>query len=225
MANQSGTVYGLTILSPICHDKTAETSHNCAIRMKLAALPRDEYSPFAKVSSTHLARLVVMDDVVYVGAPACEEHLKSQYLVFETNFDGDLDTYLSRMARQIPEEVDAIWQHCWGYPGVQNVDAFIAYMKKCQITTTFYFADVNNKTVQQTLVALQAQAAVAEFVERAQGLSPAELQESFTNFLQELRNAPPPVPGRPGAGGPPHIQTKMKWASKNLAASTVDSAL
>jgi hypothetical protein len=214
VANQSGNVYGLTVLSPILQDPTAETSHNCAIRMKLACLPRDESSPFAIVSSTHMARLAVMDDVVYVGMPSCEEHLKSQYLVFETNFDGDLDTYLSRMAREIPEHVDAIWQHCWGYPGVQDVGAFVAYMKKCQITTTFYFADVNNKTVQQTLKALQTQGAVAEFIATNQGLAPAELQKSFAGFLQMLRTAPPPIPGRPGTGGPPPIETKMKWATR-----------
>ncbi len=74
-----------------------------------------------------------MDDVVYVGAPACEEHLKSRYLVFETNFDGDLDTYLTRLATETPEFVDDVWKHCVGYPGVTDVDAFIAYMKKCQI--------------------------------------------------------------------------------------------
>src|SRR5215469_16281947 len=100
MANQSGNVYGLTILSPILQDEKIETSHNCAIRMQLACLPRDEFSPFARLSSTHMARLVVMDDVVYVGAPSCEEHLGSQYLVCETNFDGDLDTYLRRMANE-----------------------------------------------------------------------------------------------------------------------------
>jgi hypothetical protein len=215
MANQSGSVYGLTILSPIRQDPNAETSHNCAIRLKLAALPQDEFSPFAKLSNTHMARLVVMDDVVYVGMPSCEEHLKSQYLVFETNFDGDLDIYLARMVRDIPDEVDAVWQHCWGYPGVQDVGAFIAYMKKCTIPTTFYFADVNNKTVQQTLRALQTQAAVAQFIEQNQGRSPAELQKSFAVFLRELHNAPPPVPGRPGTGGPPRLETRMKWATKN----------
>src|SRR5215471_3638965 len=132
MANRNGCVYGLTILSPILQDDKIETSHNCAIRMQLAGLPRDEFSPFAKLSSTHMARLVVMDDVVYVGAPSSEEHLRSQYLIFETNFDGDLDTYLTRMAKEIPSEVDAIWRHCWGYPGLNNVEAFCAYMKKCQ---------------------------------------------------------------------------------------------
>ncbi len=217
MANQSGNVYGLTILSPILQDTKAETSHNCAIRIKLAGLPRGESSPFAKVSSTHMARLVVMDDVVYVGMPSCEEHLKSQYLVFETNFDGDLETYLARMAREIPAEVDAVWQHCWGYPGVSEVSAFVAYMKKCQVPTTFYFADVNNKTVEQTLRALQAQAAVAEFIERNQGRTTTELQKSFADFVQKLHNTPPPVPGRPGKGGPPRIATKMRWATRSYS--------
>jgi hypothetical protein len=217
MANQSGSVYGLTILSPILQDRNAETSHNCAIRMKLASLPCDESSPFAIVSSTHMARLVVMDDVVYVGMPSCEEHLKSQYLVFETNFDGDLDSYLTRMASEIAIDVDAVWQHCWGYPGTRDVATFIAYMKKCQITTTFYFADVNNSTVSQTLKVLQTQAAVTEFIEKNQGRSAAELQKSFAEFLEGLRNAPPPVPGRPEKGGPPRIETNMKWATRNLA--------
>jgi hypothetical protein len=214
MANRSGNVYGLTILSPILQDPNAETSHNCAIRMKLAGLPRDESSPFAKVSSTHMARLVVMDDVVYVGMPSCEEHLKSQYLVFETNFDGDIDAYLTCMAQKIPTEVDEVWQHCWGYPGVKDVGEFIAYMKNCQVPTTFYFADVNNKTVQQTLRALQTQAAVAKFIEENQGRAPADLQKSFADFLRKLRNAPTPVPGRPGTGGPPRIETTMKWATR-----------
>jgi hypothetical protein len=215
MANQSGSVYGLTILSPIRQDRTANTSHSCAIRIKLASLPCDESSPFAKVSSTHMARLVVMDDVVYVGAPSCEEHLKSQYLVFETNFDGKLDDYLTNMAREIPGQVDSLWQHCWGYPGTNDVRAFIAYMKKCQITTTFFFADVNNKTVRQTLQALQTQAAVAEFIEKNQGKAAAELRIAFALFLQKLRQAPPPVAGRPEKGGPPAIETNMKWATRN----------
>ena len=214
MANQSGSVYGLTILSPILPGVTKASSHNCAIRDVLAQWKADERSPFATVSSTHMARLVVMDDVVFVGHPAKEEHLKSQYLVFETNFDGDLDTYLRRLATEIPGPVDEVWKHCWGYPGVANPDAFIAYMKKCQLFTTFYFADVNNFTVQQTLRALQAQAAVAQFIEDNQGLPAATLQKNFAAFLARLKNAPAPVPGHAERGGPPRIRTHMRWAAR-----------
>lgn len=195
MANRSGSVYGLTILSPIKDDPHAEVSHSLAIRVYLQSIPQDQNSPFARVSSTHMARLVVMDDVVYFGMPSCEEHLAAKYLIFESNFDGDLDAYLARLAREAKEEVNAVWQHCEAYPGVEDVGAFIAYMKKCQVETTFYFADVNDKTVQQTLRALQTQSAVATFIEKNQGKPADELQKAFVKFLVALGKAPEPIPG------------------------------
>jgi hypothetical protein len=193
--NQSGSIYGLTILSPIKDKQHVKISPSLAIRMYLQSLPVDSRGPFAKVSSTHMARLVVLDDVVYFGMPSCEEHLQSKYLIFESNFDGKLDDYLTRLATEAKEEVDGIWQHCIGYPGLENVPAFIAYMKRCQVETTFYFADVNDKTVQQTLRALQTQSAVASFIEKNQGKSSADLQKAFVNFSNRLRNTAPPEPG------------------------------
>lgn len=215
MANQSGSVYGLTILSPIINGAAGDVSHDCAIRDYLAGLPRDHRSPFAKVSSTHLARLVVMDDVVFVGTPAREEHLQSKYLVFESNFDGDLDTYLRRMARDAAEEVHAVWQHCVGYPGVKDAEAFAAYMKKCQIETSYFFADVNNKTVQQTLRALKVQSGLAHFIESNQGKPAGEIQAAFRRFVEKARNAPEPLAGEneghphtPAAGGGAEVRTE-----------------
>ena len=99
MGNQNGAVYGLTILSPIIDDETVVPSHDLQIRKYLASLSTGEDSPFALAPGTHLARLVVMDDVIYVGMPACEEHLKSKYLVFESNCDGDLESYLAEIGR------------------------------------------------------------------------------------------------------------------------------
>lgn len=195
MANQSGKVYGLTILSPIIEDDRLDICHAMDLRWYLGHLPRDHKSPFAQLSSTYLARLVVMDDVVFVGTPACEEHLKSRYLVFETNFDGDLDTYLTRMAKEIPEFVDAVWKHCVGFPGVSDIPAFIGYMKKCQITTTFFFADVNDRTVQHTLKSLHTQAAITHFIEKHQGAPPAEIQRKFGALIQAMKHAPLPLPG------------------------------
>jgi hypothetical protein len=196
MANQSGRIYGLTILSPIKSGQLhTEISPSLAIRRCLRCLAQHEVSPFAKVSSTHMARLAVMDDVVYEGSPSCEEHLQAKYLVFESNFDGDLDTYLKRLASEAAAEVECVWQHCDGFPGVHNVEKFVEYMKKCQIETTFFFADVNNKTVQETLSALQTQSAVAAFIEKNQGKPPEELHREFVQFIRLLRAAPAPRPG------------------------------
>ena len=204
MPNINGSVYGLTILSPIIEDEHVTPSHDLQIRNYLAHLSTREDSPFAAAPGTHLARLVVMDDVVYVGMPSCEEHLKSKYLVFESNIDGDLDAYLAGLAKYVPEHVDAIWTHCVGYPGAANRQAFVNYMKACQLTTTFFFAAVNDKTVTETLRALQTQTAVADFIVNHQGMDPASLQQEFLKFSADLKTKPLPPPGSMG----PHRNIK-----------------
>jgi hypothetical protein len=199
MPNKNGSVYGLTILSPIIEDEKATPSHDLQIRNYLAHLSTREDSPFAQAPGTHLARLVVMDDVIYVGMPACEEHLKSKYLIFESNCDGDLDSYLTNLAASIPDHLDAVWKHCVGYPGAANRQEFIAYMKACQLDTTFFFAAVNDKSVPETLRALQTQSAVADFIAAHQGVDSATLQREFIEFTARLKALPPP---RPGSMGP-----------------------
>jgi hypothetical protein len=209
MPNKNGKVYGLTILSPIIDDEKATPSHDLQIRNYLAQLSTREDSPFALAPGTHLARLVVMDDVIYVGMPSCEEHLKSKYLVFESNCDGDLDSYLAGLAANIPDRLDAIWSHCVGYPGATNRQAFVSYMKACQLDTTFYFAAVNDKSVPETLRALQTQTAVAEFIASHQGVDPATLQHEFIEFIAYLKSQPLP---KPGSMGP---QREIKTGGRN----------
>ena len=207
MPNVNGSVYGLTILSPIVGDEKATPSHDLQIRAYLATLPTGEESPFARAAGTHLCRLVVMDDVVYVGMPACEEHLKSKYLIFESNLDAaddaGLESYLRGLARTIPQHLDAIWGHCAGYPGAANADAYVRYMKACQLETTFFFAAVNDKTVPETLRALQTQRAVTDFIASHQivrGMDPARLQAEFVAFAAALKAEPTPPAGSIGSG-------------------------
>jgi hypothetical protein len=89
----------------------------------------------------------------------------------------------------------------FGYPGVADTPQWIAYMKKCRIETTFFFADVNNKTVQENLAALRTQSAVAHFIERNQGKSPAEIQRNFGALLDALKRLPAPRAGEGGDDG------------------------
>ena len=199
MSNVNGSLYGLTILSPILNDERATPSHDLQIRAYLAKLPPGADSPFALTAGTHLCRLVVMDDVVYVGMPACEEHLQSKYLIFECNLDAaddaGLERYLRGLAETIPTHLDAIWSHCVGYPGAKDATAFVRYMKACQIETTFFFAAVNDKSVTESLRALQTQKAVAEFIATHQGMPAAQLQVEFLKFAADVKAAPTPRAG------------------------------
>ncbi|HEX4320220.1 MAG TPA: hypothetical protein VHZ52_04915 [Acidobacteriaceae bacterium] len=213
MPNVNGSLYGLTILSPILNDEKATPSHDLQIRAYLATLPTGADSPFALTAGTHLCRLVVMDDVVYVGMPACEEHLQSKYLIFECNLDATddagLERYLRGMAETIPAHLDAVWSHCVGYPGAKNAQAFVEYMKACQIETTFFFAAVNDKSLPESLNALQTQRAVTDFIASHQGMEPARLQAEFVAFAAELQARPVPKPGAPA------VQRDIKTGGHN----------
>ena len=54
MPNKNGSMYGLTILSPIIDDEKATPSHDLQIRNYLAKLSFREDSPFALAPGTHL---------------------------------------------------------------------------------------------------------------------------------------------------------------------------
>jgi hypothetical protein len=54
---------------------------------------------------------------------------------------------------------------------------------------------VNDKSVTDTLIALQTQRAVADFVATHQGMEPAHIQQAFIRFIKILKAAPPPAPG------------------------------
>jgi hypothetical protein len=211
MPSRNGSVYGLTLLCPILDEPAAVPSHDLQIRDHLATLSRGADSMFALAPGTHLARLVVLDDVVYVGAPACEEHLKSKYLVFESNCDGDRDSYLTGLAKAIPGELDKIWKHCAGYPpgGANDLARFLAYMKKCEIETTFFFAPVNNKTVTETLVALRNKHAIAHFIAQHQGVKPAQVRASILALRDKLNAAPDPKPAAV------HVERTMDTGGRN----------
>lgn len=115
MANKSGNAYALTLLCPIlqgspkqCPDGMNEQTYSALLRYQLQRLRVGEESPMAKVPNTYLSRLFVMDVLPYQGKPAYLEHLKSNYLVFSSNFYGELEDYLNGMWNAVNQEIKAI---------------------------------------------------------------------------------------------------------------------
>jgi hypothetical protein len=196
MPDKSGQISGLTIFSPVKIAPHLCVWHEEQLRGVLKALARDEHSPFAQMRNTHLCRLQLLEDVVFMNNPAKYEQLASSYLIFEANVDGEARPYFESMAREAPAEVEAIWSHCVGYPGVKVPRAFADYMRRCQLTTTFYFADVNDKTVGQAMRALKVKVMLGDFVAENQLKRGIELKAAFQEFVSAVRAAPDPLPGK-----------------------------
>lgn len=191
MANQNGNAYGLTALIPINNGTEAGESYASKVRRLLQtwSLDKNERSPMAKVPNTYLCRFYVLNDVFYQGSPAREEHLKSKYLVFSSNFYGELEPYLRGMWENAHTELKELLQHCVTGDRLNNAEDFIDYIKRCQVDNALFFNGSTDDPLAEQLKALYLKQAFAHFIFSHQHLinhpkSAAELQQAFKAFVQ-----------------------------------------
>jgi len=194
MPNMSGNAYALTVLCPIRSDPPTDVpggmeGQTCAdvIRYQLQQLRMSDESPMARVPNTYLSRLWVLNDVPFQGRPAVLEHLKSTYLVFSSNFHGQLDDYLTGMWREARTDFLPILRYCVAFPEQPTVETFREYIKKCQVETTFFFNGSSDEPLDVQLKSLYLKQELSKFAFENQGRSPAELQAAFRDFVARTR--------------------------------------
>lgn len=195
MSNWFEQVYGLTVITPILGGRLTGAQHAAAIRAVLASQPNGARSPFARVPMTHFARWVVIDDIPTLDAPAREDHLASNYLLFAAEFDGPLDPYLDFLATAVPDLLTDIYSHCVAFPGVTDLREFGRYIKRCQVETTLLFGGYPNASVAQVLAALQAQRVFQAFAASAATQTPAARRDAFDAMMRRLAEQAPASPG------------------------------
>lgn len=215
-SNISGNAYALTILSPIkneCGDN--EIAYADLIRDRLQQWNFEPNSPMTLVPQTYLCRFFVLDDIYTESLPGAdlrglipdlltvlsssirkwqlpkEDHLKSRYLVFSSNFyggpNGDLDGYLRGMWEAISERIKEIWGLCYGFENVNDADSFIAYMKKCQLEAALFFVGSNDDPLEEQLKALYLKQQFSRFAIENQGLDAASLRANFQTFIERVQ--------------------------------------
>lgn len=194
MANKSGKAYALTTLCPISignivdENGVERESYDKAVRRLLQDIPLNEKSFFSQVDNTYFARLFILNDVFFQqGNEFEQDHLKSKYLCFNSNFHGDLEPYLINMWNKCESEIRTIWQHCVGFKRVNTALEFVHYIKDCQLKTTLFFNGSNDESLTKQLKALYVKQMFSEFVLTQQGKSASETKVNFKYFLQRVQ--------------------------------------
>lgn len=138
-------------------------------------------SPFEKLTRTHIARFVVVPD--FHNDPSWgqrkEEHLDRPYLIFTSNLDGDVDTYLNELCKQFAPFAKEIWGRCIGCPERAEGPTLKKYLLHNQIKTGIFYAPYGHATVGTVKRALAQRQRLIEFAVASQGLDAAALQDSF----------------------------------------------
>lgn len=217
MGNRFGNAYGLTVLIPIKHGTKDNRAYDKIIRDQLQKWPLDKQSPLASVPNTYLARLFLLNDVFYEGAPAMEEHLKSKYLVFSSNFFGELDTYLAGMWSALENLLKDFLQHCVAFDAVESSTDFVRYIKRCQIDNSLFFNGSNDKPLPEQLKALYVKQAFIHFSYLSQHFryegpeGAGKLQAAFKRFVKLVQIDDTSGPSWPiAAAEAPEIETSIK---------------
>ena len=177
--NIAGKTYSLMIWTPI------QPGREDALRAHLEGLdPTD--SPLAKLPRTHMARWIIVPEMPVPPGTELRDPLGTQFLLFTSNFDGDVDGYLHELVALMPDEAARIWGHCVGCPQPAEGAALKAYLHRNQVDSGVAFAAYPDASVAQISSALDKRARLLDFVVRAQEMKPGQRRKAF---LQEFGRA------------------------------------
>ncbi|HEX2087022.1 MAG TPA: hypothetical protein VHF89_15175, partial [Solirubrobacteraceae bacterium] len=112
-----------------------------------------------------------------------EDHLGGPYLVFTSNLDGPLDTYLDELCTKLAPEAKEIWGRCVGCPPSAAGAELKRYLLHNQVDTGLFVSAYPHADVEEVRRALQTRSVLIDFAQRAQRMEPHELRAAF---LQEL---------------------------------------
>ncbi|CAA9520883.1 MAG: hypothetical protein AVDCRST_MAG67-3362 [uncultured Solirubrobacteraceae bacterium] len=173
--NVSGQAYAFMAMTPVMPGEEQPLAEY------LRGLRARGPSPLARLARTHLARFVIVPD--FKNDPTWkqrhEEHLDLNYLIFTSNLDGDLDSYLDELCEKLAPEAKEIWGRCVGCPESAEGAALKTYLRHNQIDTGIFFAAYGEATVATVRKALREREKMIAFAIRAQGMAPAALHEAF----------------------------------------------
>ena len=126
--------YGLTALIPIKNeiiqlDDDSYQSYASRVRELLQKWDIQEKSPMSKVPNTYICRFYLLNDVFFEGDPAIEEHLKSKYIVFSSNFYGASNNFDENLKTYL----EGMWDHL-------TIDTIRTLLKYCGLRSKSFFS-------------------------------------------------------------------------------------
>lgn len=171
MSDRAGQASALTALIPIAAERESE------LRGYLQALPRGAESPLARLPRTHVARWVVIDHLP--SDPPDPDRLDDNRLLFSCSIDGEVESYLRELCRELRTEAARIWGCCIGFPGVDDETAFARWILDHHLKTSFFVAAYPDATVGDVRNSLAAREQMLRFVLSSADMDPAARLADF----------------------------------------------
>lgn len=154
------------------------------------------------LSFIHFARWVIIkrNQFPHFGDETFRETLHYDYLLFESNFNGDWEKYIDAFSQVVPGGMDNIWRWSVRYPMSVPISPFLNYIRNCQYDTDHYYSAYPGAATNDVRGALTLHAAVESLARRAAKLTPEQFAIEYARFTVQVQNCisttgvPPQVP-------------------------------
>lgn len=162
---------GLAALLPVRHDRIGE------LEEALRVMPAGRASPFARIGSTHFARLLLLpafpgrDGEDLPDVPAC--------LFFGAEFDIPVAGYLEALCTLLPDEADAVFGPCVGYPGASVPPSVTDWILRHRVSAGFSIHGNSQASVRQVVDSLRLREQIIRFAVETRTLEPAALKAAW----------------------------------------------
>lgn len=155
-----------------------------ALRKTLDALGTDDQSPFHGVPGTHMARFYVLDH--YGGSltgPVAHHQLRRALLVLSAVVDGPVGIWVGNLHQRMEPTAEAVWSHCFGFPGTADGRAFARWLLRHQVPPSFDVIANKEGSVQSVREGLTLRTRLGEFAGRMQGVAPPLVRDAYREWF------------------------------------------
>ena len=181
---------GLTILSSI--DEAQVAALDALLRPVGNDIQNQTLIPFSKLTLLHFAGWLIFTD----GTPGPQ-------LIFESNFDGDAESFLRQLVEQARPGLDQIYSHCGDYAAGKSNEAVLQYLLAHVVYTDTFYVSCGGFTLAQVLQEGELHKRIEGFLgQLPAAANAAGARRSIQEFvaaapdLQWARQPAPPYPLR-----------------------------
>jgi hypothetical protein len=154
--------------------------------------------------------------------------LRTPYILFETNFNGDNDNYLEAFSLVTTKGISKMWSGTYGLPDIATVSNFQKFVNDNKFDITRYHAAYRVDSTKMVRSALLLKQLHDELNPTVEQLNEKQFLEAYTNFLAAAQQKDPPNPPTPGRALPKtqalSVLTPIDMGGKPALRAAIDGA-
>lgn len=190
MSNVAGKAYAMNVVTPI-NRKTLGLINTTWLKILIFRFTRAVPSNLAGLfglSIIHFARWVIIKRDQWPDLGQGKQHLKYDYMLFCSNFNGTWDQYIDAFSDGIPAGLDALWFGSTKYPNSIPITPFKSYIVHNQFDTDYYYNATPGSAQRDIKRSLRVLSAIRELARVHGAKGPAAFADAYRTQLVEVQN-------------------------------------